>query len=1001
MPLVPTASRKLPGGAGTLHASEYGERWITPEGATTAVDGGAGPHTETAPFVLPERIVGILSLDQRWAFFGSSGRTFIAATPLGPIDEVRPRPAAVRSVSAGSVAAVAATQTGDLLRTTDGGAHWSAVQTPGLSPAVPYQVALGTDGAGVLLAAPQRAFVTADDGATWTPLALPGGGPPVLDRSDEGEVWLNSTGGRPERTFLLSGKPPALVAHPAPPQPERPRRNLDGASYEHDWRTQRAVVGKRLINVGRPNNREPFKMQISDLDQVGEWQPVPFEGCEGSQIVPAGFGDDLYLGCTRRLDASVAADGGAAAPFRMVIYRSTDAGASWKVDGEVPLGDEWAALHAGPEGAIAVRSHGCKDRARCSPLVLRAANGQPFVPLETAADTDYLQVALDPARRRLVALTSRGAPKAARITTWSFDGHVGKVTELFPSESGFPGDVAVDEQGAIVVVTRVQKREPSTNGPQTTYSWKVLRSTDDGATFAPESLPEGITVQDVALVGDRGLIVDTAGHHWETATAGRTWVPVAGLHWMYGDVARCGREGCALGANRRLGWDLASGTSPTPAVSTPAEVKVPVPGAAPLRCAMGESKEIPGVLVDDLDDLAVPAEAGGRLAIPAATKALGLEIVVVSAAEGHVTAKAAGVFDAPPNRAATGSATDVQLAPAGILASRSTYPVDSHGADVWHSPVSGEIAWWRPQTGKVVHGRIPPLGKGYMRGTLTLGERNVADKNELFSLTSDSVIYRPAIDRARELFTFPDKGASTKITTGILQGATSAVRTPAGLALLELPAQSQDEGVVRFAFAPAKPQPKDARQEAFAAWMMAPPTSRPVFQPLQRGNDGAVVVAWSGPPDGPPRGYVVPVRAGDAPSEVTDLGLASLLVERPRACGEAVDPASARIIVGLPRSVRRAMVVEGGPKPLLVRADAVTVVVPPQGPACVSEWVAHGAGSELAIIPVAAPQRAWVIVATPTDWADGVRSRNLTVTSARCEEAPGLQIPASFEWKGF
>jgi hypothetical protein len=186
------------------------------------------------------------------------------------------------------------------------------------------------------------------------------------------------------------------------------------------------------------------------------------------------------------------------------------------------------------------------------------------------------------------------------------------------------------------------------------------------------------------------------------------------------------------------------------------------------------------------------------------------------------------------------------------------------------------------------------------------------------------------------------------------------------------------------------------------SWTVAPPASAPWVLPLQRGDEAALVVSWSSSSDAPSHGFLIPVKPGDDPADVTDLGLAALLVERPRACGEVQDPGAVRLKVELPRAVRRPVLVEGGDKPLLVRAEAVMVVVPPQGQPCVSEWIARGGeGSELAIIPVATPQRAWSISATPTDWKEGGKSRDMTVRPLRCEEAAGLSIPASFGWKGF
>jgi hypothetical protein len=374
---------------------------------------------------------------------------------------------------------------------------------------------------------------------------------------------------------------------------------------------------------------------------------------------------------------------------------------------------------------------------------------------------------------------------------------------------------------------------------------------------------------------------------------------------------------------------------------------------------------------------------------------MSLDLVVAGAADGKVTTKATSVFPAAPNRAAVGSHTEVLLTSAGVVATRSTYPVDRAGADVWISPVTAELAWWRPRDGKVVHGRVPPLGKGHMRGTFLMGER-AGERDELLWLTPDAVFYRPDVGRVQELFTFTDKGgAPAKLTTRAALGAQSAVRTSAGITLLASGSDYEASTFVRFAVAAEK------SEEPGTVWAVAPRAQSLVVLPIQRGADGAAVVAWSDP-DGPAHGFLVPLKPGDAP-EVTDLGLASLLVEHPRACGEGLDPASVRFRLPLPRAARHATLVEGGPQPILVRVEEAVIVVPPQGQPCVSEWIGVHPGdeTELALIPVADPKRSWSVTASDTQWQEGLHSRKLTVRALRCEESPGLAIPASFEWKGF
>jgi hypothetical protein len=82
------------------------------------------------------------------------------------------------------------------------------------------------------------------------------------------------------------------------------------------------------------------------------------------------------------------------------------------------------------------------------------------------------------------------------------------------------------------------------------------------------------------------------------------------------------------------------------------------------------------------------------------------------------------------------------------------------------------------------------------------------------------------------------------------------------------------------------------------------------------------------------------------------------------------------------------------------------VVVPPQGPPCVSEWIATRGDDgdrnrEIVVVPLAAPQRAWSLSAGRHRYQDGARTRDVVVRPLVCEEAPGFTIPANVGWKGF
>jgi hypothetical protein len=277
-----------------------------------------------------------------------------------------------------------------------------------------------------------------------------------------------------------------------------------------------------------------------------------------------------------------------------------------------------------------------------------------------------------------------------------------------------------------------------------------------------------------------------------------------------------------------------------------------------------------------------------------------------------------------------------------------------------------------------------------MRGTFSL--QRGSERSEILWLSPEAAYFRPHVtfEEANQLLAFAAGGRSTKVSSNQMQGAPIAARAGSGLALIDPSSGAGDTVAVAFEIA-------GSPSEHFV-WTVAPPGSGARVVPLTRGDESSLVVAWSASPDGPPRGFLIPLRPGDSPAEPTDLGLAALLGEHPRACAGAAAPGSVRLRVGLPRAARRPVLVDGD-APALLRADAALVVVPPQGAPCVSAWIAHGKDRG-AIVPVAAPARA-VSAAIAVPPKPAAQEPVLTLRGLRCEEAPGLAIPASFGWKGF
>jgi hypothetical protein len=418
-----------------------------------------------------------------------------------------------------------------------------------------------------------------------------------------------------------------------------------------------------------------------------------------------------------------------------------------------------------------------------------------------------------------------------------------------------------------------------------------------------------------------------------------------------------------------------------------------LPGGPPLRCTAGAPATIARALFEDPDQLALAVASGGdRLAVPAVSKDDGVDVLELTEGALRLTPRTIPLLGAPPNRAAVGSLTEVTASPAGTLASRAAFPVDAGEDHGWRTPVSVELAWRRPTDPKVHRARLPPLGKR------SVGRRFALEAREgysVFEILPDGVVWSFVEQHGTvAIHRVGDDGRSEKLAVPLPGVLHAAVRGSQGLALLRLPTMWRTTPATTFAFAGAR---------GATTWTLAPPSSSPSVRPLTRGDEAALVVAWPGLEDRPSPGFLIPLRPGSDPPEIADLGLAPLLVERPRACDAAREGDGAvRIRVDLPRQARRPVLVEGAGEPALWLAEAVVVVVPSQGGPCVSHWMAHRAGGpDLAVVPVSPSRRGWALSAADVDDRGDARSRALTVRALRCEDAPGPSIPASFGWKGF
>jgi hypothetical protein len=955
-----TARRALPGGR-VVRGSEEGVRWI---------------DAERAEQLLPERVAGILPVGARWAFFGASGRAYLAASPLGAIEEVRDPPAPFTRVSAGSAAAVGLAEDGSVLRTTDGGARWTRLEVPALAPAIPFDLALQSDGTGALLGAPQRVLVTADDGATWSPLALDRRWAATFEVSEEGRIWLvrlvaatEDTPQHVERFAVLRDDPPRFVPAVDAPAAEA------FVPAEVPFLPARALAGRHLLQVGQLQSAGPWLVAAAPLDREPVWRALPaLEGCKAA--APAAHGDELWVGCAR--EGKEPAD----APRSLHLLRSRDGGATWEPDGEAPLELGAFAIEAGPAGAILIRN-AC-ERAGCAPLRLRPARGEPFVSLPKPPGISFSAYAFDAARRLVYGLGEGGSPGRGGVEVWSYEGRPIRTASLPPD--AYPSALALDARGDLLVAAHVH------------LGVQMLRSSDGGATFTSSTFTMQLNAGKTSLAGDRGLFHDMAGRLWETGSAGRSWVLVEHAPTVHSGHILCSEEGCAVNDERRLGWDLPGDGAPRRGLPPPppAPVRSLVPGAPPLRCTGGERLRIERPLTERGPVLRAVPVTGAPVAIPVEAARGGVDLVLATPAEGRIALERRALFGPAPDPGKTGSRTEAAAFPGGVAATRLTYPVDRQDAAGWRSPVTGQVAFWRPGSGRVVRAELPPLGKGEMEGRFTVGPRRDWIP-ELLWPSPEGLLYQPYLGGlgSPPLFTIGDDGRVAATPDRSLLVAHFAVRTRLGFTLFE-PSSGPSEAAPwpsEHAITFGDMRGSGARGESgVTTWRVAPTTSPPQVEPLARGDDGAVVVAWSGPGEAPAHAFVIPLRAGEAGPTFEEIPLHELLVAHPPICAPGQDEGAARLELPLPPAARRPLLVDGHGPQALELVEAAMVIVPPRGKPCVSAWLVGNWQGPRLVVPVAAPSRSWSMYT----------EEGLAVLSAlRCEEAPGLAIPASHRWEGF
>jgi hypothetical protein len=177
---------------------------------------------------------------------------------------------------------------GDEVVRTNDGATWSTVSAE-LDGSSPRALAMTRDGRGLLLAMPQRLFVTTDDGASFRSIASPTGGVSnVRAKGDDLHVdgalaYADVNGLLPDGARLVGDR---LVSSDASMRIEV----FDGPSpaLTHDGASGAFVSNAWIEAVASEESQETilFRQPLDDIDSISELSRI--DGCHEPRLASAG-----------------------------------------------------------------------------------------------------------------------------------------------------------------------------------------------------------------------------------------------------------------------------------------------------------------------------------------------------------------------------------------------------------------------------------------------------------------------------------------------------------------------------------------------------------------------------------------------------------------------------------------------------------------------------------------------------------------------------------------
>jgi len=595
-----------------LMVGRRGERWLY-DPRSKRLEAGAS--------LAPEDLVAVLrGPDKSFWFVGKSGTSYEARDPLGVFVRSSAPFDRLAKVAACGGAMLAVRVDRKLVRSSDAGASW---QITGPEDQRFVDVEIGRDGQALALAAPEKLWSSADNGATFKPLDVPPQGALALER-DPGTGAVRVITPLGALRYDPRAQPPLVAAEATPPRALEiappPRGPNAGALAEG-----RAVIagGEYVEAESSDDGRRSWTLLRGRLDKPLESAPLAeAKGCRSVRL--AAFGRYMTLACFRSSAEN------ATQPIE--IFRSENGGRRFEkepftpfgslaglrmalgADGQLIMSGVCPSAATGP-GCAASGVHHRRPTKATSKKKAEKRDGDErkprLPPIELGASAtpslidSALALAFAPGGRIAYALGRSG--KTGQLALFlSRDGGKSFEPEQIDLSGSRDTDYADGSEG-----TRADSLVPAEDGTVgivlSRYRSRTLVVADENGRVLSVARPP----QEPALLGIAGTRVLAVspglGQVWESLDGGATWeragrLPIALCpdDEQCDTPVQCAPEGCVIGHElSRIGWggqgdeELGLLSPPDAVPSEALERRV----RTPLECTFAAApfKPLPGV----------------------------------------------------------------------------------------------------------------------------------------------------------------------------------------------------------------------------------------------------------------------------------------------------------------------------------------------------------------------------------------------------------------------